>query len=104
MWMMLQQEHPADYVIGTGNTHSVNEFVESAFEHVGLEWQKYVQIDPRYYRPADVDTLLADPEKARRELGWTHRTGFLDLVKLMVDAEMEALQASEKSLGRTGVF
>jgi GDPmannose 4,6-dehydratase len=104
MWMMLQQEQPTDYVIGTGKTHSVNEFVKSAFEYVGLEWQKYVQIDPRYYRPVDVDTLLADPEKARRELGWTHSTGFLELIKLMVDAEMEALQASEKSLGRTGVF
>jgi GDPmannose 4,6-dehydratase len=104
MWMMLQQEQPADYVIGTGETHSVNEFVESAFEHVGLEWQQYVKVDPRYYRPADVDTLLADPGKARRELGWTHRTGFLALVKLMVDAEMEALQTPEKSLGRAGVF
>jgi len=102
MWMMLQQGQPGDYVIGTGETHSVKEFVESAFTHVGLEWQKYVQIDPRYYRPADVDALLADPEKARTELGWTHRTGFRELVKLMVDAEVAALSAPERSLGRAG--
>jgi|ERR1017187_2353771 GDPmannose 4,6-dehydratase len=100
MWLMLQQDQPRDYVIGTGETHSVKEFVACAFEHVGLEWQKYVQIDPRYYRPADVDILLADPDKARIELGWTHKTGFRELVKLMVDAETAALPAPERSLGR----
>ncbi|MGA2575787.1 MAG: GDP-mannose 4,6-dehydratase [Bryobacteraceae bacterium] len=102
MWIMLQQEQPCDYVIGTGETHSVKEFVEAAFEHVGLDWRQYVQIDPRYYRPADVDALLADPQKARRELGWTSKTGFRDLVKLMVDAEVAAVSAPERSHGRAG--
>ena len=99
MWLMLQQDKPDDYVIGTGETHSVREFVELAFEHVGLDWREYVEIDPRYYRPADVDALLADPSKARRELGWTHKTGFCELVHLMVDAERAAL-ALEKQVGR----
>ena len=102
MWIMLQQEQPCDYVIGTGETHSVKEFVEAAFEHVGLDWRQYVQIDPRYYRPADVDALLADPQKARRELGWTSKTGFRDLVKLMVDADVAAVSAPERSHGRAG--
>jgi GDPmannose 4,6-dehydratase len=96
MWMMLQQDQPDDYVIGSGETHSVREFVELAFDHVGLDWQEYVQIDARYYRPADVDVLLADPTKALKELGWTHRTGFRDLVKLMVDAELASAGAQEK--------
>jgi GDPmannose 4,6-dehydratase len=99
MWLMLQRERPGDYVIGTGETHSVREFVELAFDHVGLDWKKYVQIDARYYRPADVDALLADPRKAREELGWTHKTGFRDLVRLMVNAEMAAVGVQEKSVG-----
>jgi GDPmannose 4,6-dehydratase len=99
MWLMLQQETPGDYVVGTGETHSVREFVELAFEHVGLDWREYVEIDPRYYRPADVDALLADPSKVQRELGWTHKTGFRELVQLMVDAETTALAVPEKQIG-----
>jgi GDPmannose 4,6-dehydratase len=90
---MLQQEKPNDYVIGTGETHTVREFVEEAFGHVNLEWQRYVEFDARYLRPAEVDALLADPSKARRQMGWEHQTGFRELVKLMVDAEMEAIAA-----------
>jgi GDPmannose 4,6-dehydratase len=93
MWLMLQQEKPNDYVIGTGETHTVREFVEEAFGHVNLEWQRYVEFDARYLRPAEVDALLADPSKARRQMGWEHQTGFRELVKLMVDAEMEAIAA-----------
>lgn len=92
MWMMLQQDKPADYVIGTGETHSVREFVEAAFGHLNLEWLKYVEFDARYNRPAEVDALLADPTKAREQLGWTHQTGFNELVQLMVDAETDAIE------------
>jgi GDPmannose 4,6-dehydratase len=92
MWMMLQQETPEDYVIGTGETHSVREFVEEAFGHVNLEWGKYVDFDARYNRPAEVDALLADPSKARQKLGWEHQVGFKQLVQLMVDAEIEAIE------------
>ena len=93
MWLMLQQEKPEDYVIGTGETHTVREFVEEAFGHVNLEWEKYVEFDARYLRPAEVDALLADPSKARQQMGWEHQTGFRELVKLMVDAEMDAIAA-----------
>src|SRR6478672_8080331 len=89
MWRMLQQPTPTDYVIGTGETHSVRELVEAAFGHVGLDWQKHVVCDPRFQRPAEVDLLLADPAKARRELGWKPRVGFADLVRMMVDADLE---------------
>ena len=92
MWMMLQQESPADYVIGTGETHSVREYVEAAFGHVNLDWTKYVDFDARYNRPAEVDALLADPSKARQQLGWQHQTGFSELVRLMVDAEIDAIE------------
>jgi GDPmannose 4,6-dehydratase len=92
MWRMLQQPTPQDYVIGTGQTHSVRELVESAFAHVGLEWQKYVTTDPRYMRPAEVDLLQADPSKARRELDWSPRVGFSQLVAMMVDADLERLR------------
>src|SRR5436305_12914072 len=91
MWRMLQQDTPADYVIGTGEMHSVRELCELAFSHVGLEWQKYVTVDPRFVRPAEVDTLQADPSKARRELQWTPGTSFADLVRMMVDADLERL-------------
>jgi GDPmannose 4,6-dehydratase len=92
MWQMLQQEKPDDYVIATNETHSVREFLEAAFTHAGLDWNKYVEIDPRYYRPAEVDLLIGDYSKARRQLSWQPRTKFLDLVKLMVDADIELLR------------
>ncbi len=95
MWLMLQQQEADDYVIGTGETHSVEEFVSIAFAHVGLDWRKYVIQDPRFYRPAEVDLLLADPSKAQARLGWRLEVSFDQLVRMMVDADMEALLASQ---------
>ena len=92
MWLILQQPEPDDYVIATGETHSVREFLEVAFAHVGLDWQKYVEIDSRYFRPAEVDLLIGDAGKAKRKLGWEPKTKFVDLVKLMVDADIELLR------------
>jgi len=92
MWLMLQQEQPDDYVIATNETHSVREFLEMAFGHVGLDWKKHVEIDPRYYRPAEVELLIGDYSKARKKLGWEPRTKFADLAKLMVDADIELLR------------
>src|SRR3989441_1964476 len=89
MWRMLQQPKPTDYVVGTGVTHSVRELCEAAFAHVGLDWQRYVKVDPRFVRPAEVETLQADPAKAQRELGWTPHTSFEQLVRTMVDADLE---------------
>jgi len=91
MWRMLQPPAPADYVIGTGETHTVRELCEVAFGHVGLEWQRFVRVDPRFVRPAEVDVLQADPAKARRELDWIPQTTFPDLVRMMVDADVERL-------------
>jgi GDPmannose 4,6-dehydratase len=88
MWRMLQQEKPGDYVVATGETHSVREFCEEAFSHAGLDWQKYVVVDPKYFRPAEVDVLLGDPAKARRELGWQTTLDFKGLVRLMVEADL----------------
>ncbi|HBI45263.1 MAG TPA: GDP-mannose 4,6-dehydratase [Planctomycetales bacterium] len=95
MWLMLQQQEADDFVIGTGETHSVEEFVSIAFGHVGLDWRKYVIQDPRFYRPAEVDLLLADPSKAQARLGWRLEVSFDQLVRMMVDADMEALLASQ---------
>jgi GDPmannose 4,6-dehydratase len=92
MWLMLQQEKPDDYVIATGETHSVHEFLDAAFALAGLDWKKHVEIDQRYYRPAEVDLLIGDASKARRQLGWEPKTKFTDLVKLMVDADIELLR------------
>jgi GDPmannose 4,6-dehydratase len=100
MWRMLQQDQPQDYVIGSGETHSVRELVELAFAHVGLDYRQHVVSDPKYYRPAEVDLLLADPSKARRELGWTPKVGFAELVAMMVDADMERLAAAPLAGGR----
>src|SRR5512143_2502979 len=86
MWLMLQQEQPDDYVIATGETHSVREFCELAFDHAGLDWQKYVVVDPAFMRPAEVDHLIGDPSKAKAKLGWTPRVTFKTLVKLMIEA------------------
>jgi GDPmannose 4,6-dehydratase len=94
MWRMLQQDAPHDYVVGTGETHSVRELVELAFSHAGLDYRKYVVSDPKYYRPAEVDLLLADPSKARRELGWAPKVSFGELVAMMVDADLERLAAA----------
>ena len=104
MWMMLQQESPADYVIGTGETHSVREYVEKAFGHVNLDWTKYVDFDARYNRPAEVDALLADPSKARQQLGWQHQTGFSELVRLMVDAEIDAIERQRAGVLSAAVY
>jgi len=91
MWLMLQQEQPADYVVGTGETHRVREFVERAFACVGLDWQQYVVVDPRWFRPAEVDHLCADPSKARRILRWEPEMSFAELVRMMVKADVERL-------------
>ncbi|MGH9967698.1 MAG: GDP-mannose 4,6-dehydratase [Pyrinomonadaceae bacterium] len=93
MWLMLQQEQPGDYVIATGESHSVREFVTAAFDHAGLDWRKHVEIDPRYYRPAEVNELIGDASKARAEIGWEPTTYFPELVKLLVDADIEMLDA-----------
>jgi GDPmannose 4,6-dehydratase len=93
MWRMLQQPSPTDYVVGTGQTHSVRDLVDAAFRHVGLDWRKHVQTDPKFMRPAEVDLLQADPSKARRELGWTPTVNFDALVAMMVDADLERLSA-----------
>ena len=91
MWLMLQQPQADDYVIGTGQTHSVQEFVEAAFEHVALKWRDYVVVDPKFHRPAEVDLLLSDPAKARRALGWRPEVDFRQLVSMMVDADLALL-------------
>jgi GDPmannose 4,6-dehydratase len=91
MWRMLQQPAPQDFVVGTGVAHSVRELVEIAFHHVGLDWRKHVATDPRFLRPAEVDVLLADPTKARTELGWTPSVPFDQLVRMMVDADLSRL-------------
>ncbi len=96
MWLMLQQDKPDDYVVATGETHSVSEFLEEAFRHVGLDWNKYVVHDPRYLRPAEVDLLIGDASKAQRVLGWKPRTTFKGLVKLMVDADIALLKAHQE--------
>jgi GDPmannose 4,6-dehydratase len=89
MWMMLQQDRPDDYVIATGESHSVRELVEGAFGHVGLDWQSYVKLDPKFLRPAEVDHLIGDSSKARKILGWTPEIDFTRLVTMMVDADVE---------------
>jgi GDPmannose 4,6-dehydratase len=101
MWLMMQTEHASDYVIATGETHSVKEFVEAAFGYLDLDWQQYVQIDPWYYRPTEVDYLQGDASKARRELGWEPKVGFQELVRLMVDHDL-ILAKEEKQLRDLG--
>jgi GDPmannose 4,6-dehydratase len=92
MWLMLQQDTPDDYVIATNETHSVREFLEVAFGHVGLDWKQYVELDARYNRPAEVDLLIGDYSKAKKKLGWEPKTKFVELTKLMVDADVELLR------------
>ena len=93
MWLMLQQETPDDYVVATGETHSVREFLEESFGLAGLDWQKYVEYDPRYVRPSEVDLLIGDGRKVQRKLGWKPKTTFKDLVRLMVEADIALLKA-----------
>jgi len=92
MWLMLQQDKADDYVIATGETHSVKEFVQESFSYAGLDWEKYVKIDPRYFRPAEVDLLVGDASKAKKILNWTPKVKFKQLVRLMVDADLEQLR------------
>ena len=96
MWLMLQQNSADDYVIGTGETHTVREFVEIAFNHVGLDWQKFVVVDPKFYRPAEVDLLLGNPTKAIKTLGWKPDVSFPQLVTMMVDADLKLHEHSSR--------
>jgi GDPmannose 4,6-dehydratase len=91
MWLMLQQDSPDDYVIATGESHSVQEFLEEAFSYQGLDWRDHVEIDPRYFRPTEVDSLKGDASKAKKRLGWDPKVKFKDLVRLMVNADIQAL-------------
>jgi len=97
MWLMLQQPEPDDYVVATGETHSVKEFLELAFAHAGLDWKKHVETDPRFYRPAEVDQLVGNAAKAHQKLGWVPKTKFADLVRLMVDADVQRLKSQPPS-------
>ncbi len=100
MWMMLQTEKPDDYVVATGETHSVREFLDLAFGHVGLDWNQYVKIDPRYYRPTEVDLLIGDPSKAKKELGWEPKVSFRQLVTMMVDEDLKAERQKVEGTGK----
>jgi GDPmannose 4,6-dehydratase len=96
MWRMLQQPGPDDYVIGTGESHSVREFVDAAFRHAGItDWERYVGIDPRYYRPTEVEHLVADPRKAKEKLGWEAKTKFADIVRIMMDADTKKISRGD---------
>ena len=101
MWMILQQETPEDFVIATGETHSVEEFLIEAFSYAGLDHGDYVEIDPKYFRPTEVDVLIGDPSKARRVLGWKPLVSFRELVRIMVDADMEAVGLTPPGEGKT---
>jgi GDPmannose 4,6-dehydratase len=100
MWRMVQQETPDDYVIATGETHSVQEFLELAFQRVNLDWRKYVKRDERFLRPAEVDLLIGNAGKARTVLGWQPKVKFDQLVAMMVDADLELAQRELRGLGR----
>jgi GDPmannose 4,6-dehydratase len=97
MWLMLQADEPEDFVIATGENHSVREFLEASFDYLGMDWKKHVEIDPRYFRPTEVDVLLGDPTKAKTKLGWKPKVGFAELVRLMVDSDMRLADAELKS-------
>ncbi len=98
MWLMLQQENADDFVISTGETHRVQEFIEIAFSHVGLEWQKYVKLDEKFIRPAEVDLLIGDCSKAKKKLGWQPEVSFTELIKMMVNSDLERLEKDKKGL------
>jgi GDPmannose 4,6-dehydratase len=99
-WLMLQQDRPDDYVIGTGASHTVKEFAQQAFAYAGLDWREHVEIDPRYFRPTEVDHLRADISKAKKKLGWEPKVKFHELVKIMVDADLELIGLSPIGHGR----
>lgn len=92
MWMMLQQDQPEDYVVATGETHSVQDLIEVAFGYAGLDWEQYIKIDPRFVRPAEVDMLIGDPSKARKQLGWKPRVSFKEMIEMMVDSDLKIVQ------------
>jgi len=96
MWLMMQQEKPDDFVIATGETHTIREFLDEAFSYAGMDWKKYVKIDPRYYRPTEVDLLIGDASKAKQKLGWQPKTTFKQLVRMMVDADIELLNKEHR--------
>lgn len=96
MWLMLQQDKPDDYVIGTNETYSVKDFVELAFERADLDWKKYVKLDERFMRPAEVDLLIGNPQKAKKVLGWTPKTSFKQLVSMMVDSDLKLVQETNR--------
>ncbi|MEM7166229.1 MAG: GDP-mannose 4,6-dehydratase [Planctomycetota bacterium] len=98
MWRMLQQDAPRDYVVATGSTHSVRDMVQIAFQHVGLDWEQFVTIDPRFVRPAEVDLLVGDPSRARDELGWEPKTTFEELIRCMVDSDLRLLEQQQRLL------
>jgi GDPmannose 4,6-dehydratase len=102
MWLMMQAEEADDFVIATGETHSIREFLDEAFGHLDMDWNKYVEIDPRYFRPTEVDLLLGDASKARRVLGWEPRVGFKELVRLMVDSDLELARKEQGALSAQG--
>jgi GDPmannose 4,6-dehydratase len=97
-WRMLQADEPDDYVLATGETHSVQEFLDEAFGYAGLDWEEYVEIDARYFRPSEVDVLIGDYSKAREKLGWEPTVRFQELVRMMVDADRERVTAEEHYL------
>jgi GDPmannose 4,6-dehydratase len=101
MWLMLQQQHPDDYIVATGEARSVREFVELAFAAAGLDWHRHVEIDPRYFRPTEVDALRGDPTKARRVLGWVPQVTFSELVNMMVEHDIE-LARRERAVHEAG--
>ncbi|MCK4751998.1 MAG: GDP-mannose 4,6-dehydratase, partial [Planctomycetes bacterium] len=101
MWLMLQQDKPDDYIVATGESYSVREFLDKVFGHLDLDWEKYVKVDPRYFRPAEVDVLLGDASKAKKNLGWEPKVTFSELARIMVDADMKIAE-NEKVLKEHG--
>jgi GDPmannose 4,6-dehydratase len=98
MWLMLQQPEPDDYVVATGKTHSIKDLLDAAFGHAGLDWKKHVEIDPQFYRPAEVDRLTGDWSKAEKKLGWKPKTTFEELIRLMVDADLESVAKTKQGV------
>jgi len=100
MWLMLQQKEPEDYVVATGISHSVKDLIKVAFDHVGLDWEEYVVSDPKLFRPAEVDCLLGDPGKAKSKLGWRPKMTFEELIRMMVDADLQIHQKNPLQIKR----